>query len=458
MLPPLPLGLLQDSPARLPSPASPESGVDLASVCILSLDVTVDCSQEGDATSTFIIGGVTEVKATDGDLPQDNTEAAGGPGQASLGRGREESAAGGCLTASSSSVLFDEKYYEKDDFEPCRDGGGEQRATPDNHHDNLVAFLNLQNQGGVPKMADISHTEEDDFIEIDCNVQPMEAMKRPLVYGYGGGRSRRLLQGASPAEKKLSRASVASDYLEMDLVEALLGVAATPKDTHTGGSSLDLKETYWDHWAARREALAGDIMDKGKLRGHGVQLPKCDSSKFCYDPELLLAQVRCPKSLEDATFKQYSACVKSHIYDHIEEVQNGLKEYGLARGAPDFMWSQPDLPGLREAGVCPLDYSSEPELCTAGQPRLQATCPPHVRDRNSSVDSGTWSYRQGSQDSTAAPSPRSCIPPVPFPRSSSSLSHVAAVTGCDPWLHLLPDVTPPRTPRHSKWRPPGVAR
>ena len=454
VLPPLPPSVLQELSQRPPSPATPESDVDLAPVCILSLDVTVNCGQEGDAT--FTIDGVTQAKATYDHLPQDNTEAAGSPVQALLGRGRENTEVEGCLTGSTSSVLFDEKYYEKDDFEPCREGGGEGCATPQAHDNHLVSFLSLQKQGGVTKLADTTEPVEDDFIEIDCDVQPMETLKRPLVYGYGCSPGGRLLRGSMQGEKRLSRASITSDYLEMDLVEAVLGLAGEGNDPHTGGSHLDLKETYWDHWTARQGETTGNMLYNG--RSQDVKLPNCPSAKYCYDPEVLLAQVRCPKSLEDATFKQYSACIKSHIYDHFEAVQEGLREYGLAHEAPNFMWSQPDLPGLpglpglpREPGMWPLDYSSEPEL---GKPRPQAPRPPHVKNRDSSVDSGTWSYMQGSEDSTAVPSPRTCIPPVPFPRSSSSLSHVAVAAGAyDPWLHLLPDVTPPRTPRNSKWNP-----
>lgn len=446
MLPPLPPELLQEPPAPLPSsPASPESGVDLTSVCILSLDLTLDCAGQCDAV--FTLDDETQSAKTIGDAPRDTTTAGGGV---------REDATTASLTASRSSVLFDQKYYEKDDFAPCLEGGGEEHAAPPEDDDGLVSPLQLQKEGGAPRMGDTTAVpeEEDDFIEIDCNVQPMEALKRPLVYGYGGGPGgpggSRLLREAALSEKRLSSASMVSDYIEMDLVEAVLS-ATVGKDPLSGGSCMDLKETYWDHWTARREAGVGEKLLGGNPQGVGR--PGCPSTKFCYDPEVLLAQVRCPKSLEDATFKQYSACVKSHIYDHFGAVQQGLWEYGLTHARPDFMCSQPDLPGQpREAGASPLDYSSEPELATSGAPRHAAKPlpPPYFRDRETSVDSGTWSYMPGSGDSTAAPSPRSCFPPEAFPRSSSSLSHVAVGGGYDPWLHLLPDVTPPRTPRHSK--------
>lgn len=444
VVPPLPLELLQQHAAPCPpSPASPESGVDVTSVCILSLDLTLDCGGNGEAV--FTLDDDAQATPTSGEPPRGTAEA----GSCSA---HQDAAAGGRLTASTSSLLFDEKYYEKDDFEPYLQGGGEGRAVPPEDDDALVSALQLQGEGDIPQLADttVAAKEEDDFIEIDCNVQPMEALKRPLVYGYGGGPGGRLLRDSALNEKRLSGASVVSDYLEMDLVEAVLKTASG-KDALSGGSCLDLKETYWDHWTARREAAAGQKLLGGNPQGVG--LAGCPSTKFCYDPEVLLAQVRCPKSLEDATFKQYSACVKSHIYEHFGAVQEGLKEYGLTHGRPDFMCSQPDLPGQpREAGTWPLDYSSEPELATPGTPRHTARPlpPPHFRDREISVDSGTWSYMPGSGDSTAVPSPRCCYPPEAFPRPSSSLSHVAVGGGYDPWLHLLPDVTPPRTPRHSK--------
>ncbi|XP_042207507.1 uncharacterized protein LOC121856216 isoform X2 [Homarus americanus] len=484
ILPPLPPGLFQDTQTSPPQHEDihddtfPENNVNLTSVCILSLDLTVDCKDVSGNGLTLV--NITDNKVRDPDVPESKTddedecESREDLTVLSLDNNdddpeggdtpTEEIASGSRpLSASSGSVCFDEKYYEKDDYDsPEGEVSGYLKEEEDKIDDGSVYSASRgHSDDSLRRSKNTTPTineegDDDDFIDIDCDVQPMETLKRPLVYGYGRGpvRTRR---GSTFLEKRLSQASDVSDYIEMDLLESLIKGRASNESVYLGESCLDLKETYWDHWQAKKGAEETHKHTKPKDPATS-RLPNCPSSKFCYDPEVLLAQVRCPKSLEDATFKQYSAYVKSHIYDHFGNVHEGLKEYGLSYSRPGWISSQPELPDLprdRIPGMFPLDYSSEPELSISGerrQPRPGQTQhlpqhapplrPPPLTSRDASLDSGTWTYLPSSETS-----PLTCHP-VPLPRSTSSLSHIGPGV-YNPWHHFLPDVTPPRTPRHS---------
>ncbi|XP_069171420.1 uncharacterized protein [Procambarus clarkii] len=481
VLPPLPPELLHDSKANSPPDVGtlevtfPKESAKLTSVCILSLDLTVDyeeINRDGLTVVNIIENelpdlGFSESNADDEEiLMQDEADVF----QSNELHIKTEETRGDAgveprplsSSSSNSSVSFEDKYYKKDDYDSPEGGAADDMSVDADHS---LGFGCPSDDTSNKKTDDANPTaDEDDFIEIDCDVQPMETLKRPLVYGYGSGpvRSHR----GSFLEKRLSQASDVSDYLEMDLLESLLKRGVGGDDTHSSEGCLDLRETYWDHWQAKQNAIENQI-NKSRQIGDPVNnrhssFPNCPSSKFCYDPEVLLAQVRCPKSLEDATFKQYSAYVKSQIYDHIGNVHESLKEYGLSYGRPDWTSSQPELPDLprnrRDHGKFPLDYSSEPELSKTGEKRQPRTAtaqslpqhpPATLNRRDASFDSGTWTYLPSSEESTVAPSPLTCYP-VPLPRSTSSLSHIGPGV-FSPWHHLLPDVTPPRTPRHSAY-------
>ncbi|XP_071549576.1 uncharacterized protein [Panulirus ornatus] len=484
-LPPLPQELLDDRRTNPPADTgggdvtSPESSVDYTSVCILSLDLTVDC--EDLSENGFSVVNIKEHDQCNLDLTESATEKeeckskqntlSCSPDKDSIGSVEFPARNIGCgsrsLSASSSSVRFDEKYYEKDDYDFPEERSGDQSEEREGKLDlGIPSMLQYRSDDALHKVmndtkATIDDDDDDDFIDIDCDVKPMETLKRPLVYGYGRSPIR-TFRRPSALEKRLSQASDISDYMEMRLMQSILG-----RDYNAGvqqsESCIDFHETYWDHWQAKKSAEESirNRNNEDTLSNRLSKFHQCPSSKFCYDPEVLLAQVKCPKSLEDATFKQYSACVKSHICDRSGNVYEDLKEYGLTHGQPDWISSQPELPDLpkeyRESDMSSMDYSSEPELSNARkrrQPRpMPAQCHPQrvhpstLSNKRDSLDSGTWTYLPNSEESTVAPSPLT-YHPEPLPRSASSLSHFRAGL-FNPWHHLLPDVTPPRTPRHS---------
>ncbi|XP_037784716.1 uncharacterized protein LOC119580691 [Penaeus monodon] len=480
VLPPLPPGVLLEARASSPAKAHssdvspPEDKLNLASICILSLDLTVDCEEfsdngfplvtvrengrddENDDTGTSTSRSPPARPEDEAERKDDGSD--GTPVEADTGIGSSSS--------HSSSSNFDEKYYENDDYDTVDDGVCvaeelSDRGIMSDHDDAPDSKTSLSSK--IDKL--ISYDDdEDDYIEADCDVKPMETLKRPLVYGYGSGPVRSL-RGSSFLEKRLSQASIVSEHMEMDLAESLLSSEVLAHSE----SCVSLKETYWDHYQATKERIDREGQN-GK--GQAKNPNPCPSARFCYDPEVLLAQVRCPKSLEDATFRQYSAFMTSHIYDHFGNIHENLKEYGLSSRRPGWISSQPELPDAPRheapSEMSSLDYNSEPELTYCHEPRqppgLSAQCHPArapaprpplppCKSRGPPLDSGVWTYFHPSEGTSVASSPGQL--PVAMPRSTSSLSHVAP-GGYNPWSHLLPDVTPPRTPRHSVYLQPAI--
>ncbi|KAK8738781.1 hypothetical protein OTU49_003670 [Cherax quadricarinatus] len=488
VLPPLPPELVHQPNSSLDTlhVAPSEADLDVTSVYILSLDLTVNCEElsvnglrvESSANNKSDDLGFSEsnIDYEEETLKQDETASLlDNKSHGSTEAATENTGSGPrSLSASSSSVRFDEKYYEKDNFDSPEDGTNSHISEGNMTLDSdLRTILECQPDDTLCKKLitatpTINEDDENDFIEIDCDVKPMETLKRPLVYGYGSSPVRSL-RGPTFLEKRLSQASDVSDYLEIDLLESLLNREVRNEGSHYNESCMDFKETYWDHWQAKNEAeerlINKSRMTDNPVNNHHSRLPNCPSSRFCYDPEVLLAQVRCPKSLEDATFKQYSAYVKSHIYDHFGNIQESLKKYGLPYRRSDWISSQPEFPDFprncHDHDTLPLDYSSEPELSNSVKKRQPwaesaqsnpqhspSLRPAPLSSRDASMDSGTWTYTN-SEESTVVPSPLSRHMP-PLPRSTSSLSHVGPGV-FNPWHHLLPDVTPPRTPRHSMY-------
>ncbi|XP_042865786.1 uncharacterized protein LOC122249185 [Penaeus japonicus] len=480
VLPPLPPGVLLEARASSPAGAQstdvspPEDKLNLASICILSLDLTVDCEEISD--NGFPLVTVIE-NGRDDENDDNGTSTESSPPSRSEDEGERKDegsdrtpveADTGLGSSHSSSSNFDEKYYENDDYDTVDDGVCVAEELPDrgilsDHDDSPDSKASLANK--IDKL--ISYDDdEDDFIETDCDVKPMETLKRPLVYGYGSGPVRSL-RGSSFLEKRLSQASIVSEHMEFDLAESMLSSEVLAHSE----SCVSLKETYWDHYQATKERRSDRDGQNGMHQGKKTD--PCPSTRFCYDPEVLLAQVRCPKSLEDATFRQYSAFMTSQIYDHFGNIHENLKEYGLTSRRLGWISSQPELPDAPRheapSEMSSLDYSSEPELTYCHEPRqapgLLAQChaarahvphpppPPPSNSRNPPLDSDVWTYFHPS-GSTSATCSSFGQHPVAMPRSTSSLSHVAP-GGYNPWFHLLPNVTPPRTPRHSAYLDPS---
>ncbi|XP_064081254.1 uncharacterized protein LOC135197926 [Macrobrachium nipponense] len=495
VLPPLPAGVL-DRVSPEPMEAvntSTEDQANLASVCILSFDLTLDCEEL--SNSGFKVVNIRnncheetpmehkksdEKELTDSLLCESNTlEFVDEDNTFEVTEEdlMEEIECDNCesddtVSNRSLSLSIDDKYFENDDFDNIEDdpcdfiSEGEQEQLdqsaallPDNQRNNDAEERNKEKDAA---------DEDEDFIEIDCDVQPMETLKRPLVYGYGTGPVHSL-KGKSFLDKRLSLASDYSEYMEMDIAESLSKQGTTEEVRKKSESCMNLRETYWDYWQAKQgmKGQLGYYSSSESSANCSPKRPSCPSERFCYDPEVLLAHVRCPKSLEDATFRQYSAYVKSHIYDYFGNVQEALNEYGLSATHRNWISSQPDLlPDTSNyaqmSDHIPLDYSSEPELPSGSGGDSKYRIPSHqlpkrappprpppepLQRRDPSQDSGTWTYLQSSQEFALDVSASGAYP-VPLPRSTSSLSHIVPNTP-NPWQHLLTDITPPRTPRHS---------
>ncbi|KAK7076927.1 hypothetical protein SK128_018041 [Halocaridina rubra] len=482
ILPPLPAGVLDNCP-KIPeqniasSDASPNTDNNLESVCILSLDVTVDCKEF--TRDRFKVTNINNSSESEQEMDEENLRNASLPTPIlsktlnnENGRKEDDTKSG-----RNSVLSIEEKYYENDDYETTEDT--ECNILRDEEQSQLDASIALlttplstastSTDSEKANSATGNNDDEDDFIDIDCDVKPMEALKRPLVYGYGS-RPIHSLQGSSFLERRLSSASDASEYMEMDIAETLSTGKVEDVQYQKSESCMNLRETYWDYWQAK-QASSKMSSNRSSLCGDysSIESPvaaTCPSQRFCYDPEVLLAHVRCPKSLEDATFKQYSAYVKSHIYDYFGDVKETLKDYGLENNHYNWISSQPELlPQTSNhqpfSKPTALDYSSEPELSYNDEsiylrgkasykyPTLTPPSrrPPPLCKKNRSQDSGTWTYLQSSQESAPGFNAKD-VYPVPLPRSTSSLSHIGPNL-YNPWTHLLPDVTPPRTPRHS---------
>ncbi|XP_066960324.1 serine/arginine repetitive matrix protein 2-like [Macrobrachium rosenbergii] len=495
VLPPLPAGVLDrvsPEPIKVIS-TSHEDQTNLASVCILSFDLTLDCEEL--SNSGFKVVNITntcheetpmedkksdEKELTNSLLCESNTlefvdeENTFEVTEEDLMEEIEcdDRESDDTVSNRSLSLSIDDKYFENDDFDNVEDtpcdfiSEGEQEQL-----DQSTALLpeKQRNNDAEDHNKKKDATDEDeDFIEIDCDVQPMETLKRPLVYGYGTGPVHSL-KGKSFLEKRLSLASDYSEYMEMDIAESLSKQGTIEEVRKKSESCMNLRETYWDYWQAKQgiKGQLGYYSSSESSSNCSPKRPSCPSERFCYDPEVLLAHVRCPKSLEDATFRQYSAYVKSHIYDYFGNVQEALNEYGLSATHRNWISSQPDLlPDTSNyaqmSDHIPLDYSSEPELPSGSGGDSKHRIPSHqlpkrappprpppepLQRRDPSQDSGTWTYLQSPQEFALEVSASGSYP-VPLPRSTSSLSHIVPNT-YNPWQHLLPDITPPRTPRHS---------
>ncbi|XP_068223108.1 uncharacterized protein [Palaemon carinicauda] len=489
VLPPLPAGVLDrvsPEPKKTVS-TSPEDETNLASVCILSFDLTLDCEElsnngfnvvniTNSVTDETVLEDTKSVKNRIGSSPscEDNIRELDDEDTFEVPEDylMEEIEDVNCekedsVSNRSLSLSIDDKYFENDDYDNIEDISCDfiSEREQDQHSVTLLPEKQENDMSGKVYEKGIAPDGED-FIEIDCDVKPMETLKRPLVYGYGTGPVRSMT-GKPFIEKRFSLASDYSDYMEMNILESLRKQGTSEEVRKKSESCMNLRETYWDYWQAKQGIKGPPSVYSSSESPNNCSSKgsSCPSDRFCYDPEVLLAHVRCPKSLEDATFRQYSACVKSHIHDYFGNVQQAMNEYGLSMPHQNWISSQPDLlpntPKHTQLSDIPLDYSSEPELPTGSERNLSYRMPPHqypkrvpptplpntLQKRDLSQDSGTWTYLQSSHESALDASAVGAYP-VPLPRSASSLSQIVPNT-YNPWQHLLSDVTPPRTPRHS---------
>ncbi|CAL4068149.1 unnamed protein product, partial [Meganyctiphanes norvegica] len=339
--------------------------------------------------------------------------------------------------------------------------------------------------------------DDEEYSDINFDIKPMDTLKRPLVYGY----SHRLPRSGSSSTIFLNkRLSATCKMPQYNYIQRNFRHETNKIDNKysTKKENKNFQQTYWDLWLAKKgfgkEQLQVERDYKRDPANHYV----CPMDKYSYDPEVLLAQVRHPISLADATFRQYSAYVQSHIHDHFGSMKEITTNSPIGpndfHGRKDWTISDPELtsenPSKTHKEPCftskiPEHTVSDPELTPEHQHAPQSqTNLPFSSEPDLLFGYGSLPRRHpGAAYTPTATSQKYPIKSiVDLPEESKKrnsfqekrfsgyqnpvymstteidkmfgVSHSSSASSCiatnpyvpNPWQHLLPLITPPQTP------------
>lgn len=328
------------------------------------------------------------------------------------------------------------------------------------------SFTTLR-RGSEPSPARLSPLVEDesDYIDIDCDVQPMPALNRPLVYGYGNRLPLRTRNMSQQYRHSFHQTNIhpSSDF--------------HPKTSFSPGIKdpsmfSNMKETLWDYYLAKSKSQEIDRIETLPSTKN-LSENQCNAANdYYYDPEILLAQISHPRSLKNATFSEYSTHIKSSIMERYalqhenkgfhssEEMGYGScfdlaeKNQSVSVNDPGY-YSESDVTKMKlnEHDARKSEYNDEYENYYPAYPSLREQYIRHEPIQHLPPIDPVDYFQQLKTDSNYENVYKSrhnseIKEKRPFPRSNHGHfeNPLSRPLGQDPWLHLLPDVTPPRTP------------